>query len=75
MDALKQVVAETFHIAAESVPDDASNQSLPQWDSLGHMNLIMAIEKRFGVQFTLEEIIELRDLPAIRQTLAKKKAG
>jgi len=73
MVEIKQIIATTLQIPLESVRDDSSNQSIPEWDSLGHMNLIMALEKHFGVAFTLDEIIELTDLATIQRVISEKK--
>ena len=73
MDELKQVIAETLQVPVETVADDSSPATLPQWDSLAHLNLVMALEQKFGVSFTLDEIIQLQDVPTIRQFLQNKK--
>lgn len=73
MNELKKVVATTFQIPVASIADDSSNQTIPQWDSLGHMNLVMALEQHFVVSFTLDEIIEMFDLPTIHRILQEKK--
>lgn len=75
MDELKQLIAETLQISVESIADDSSPATLPQWDSLGHLNLVMALEQKFGVSFTLDEIIQMQDLPTIRQFLQDKKGA
>ncbi|MCX6162783.1 MAG: acyl carrier protein [Ignavibacteriae bacterium] len=31
-------------------------EDIPEWDSLGHLNLILEIEDRFDVSFTIDEI-------------------
>jgi len=74
VDELKQLIATTLQVPVANIGDDASVDSIPQWDSLAHLNLVMAVEKQYGVKFTLDEIVELRDLPAIRRLVQKKKA-
>lgn len=73
MNEIKQVIADTLRVPVETVTDQSSPATLPQWDSLAHLNLVLALEERFGVKFTLEEIIELQDVPAIHRILAAKK--
>jgi acyl carrier protein len=75
VDELKQVIADALQVAAETVADDSSPATLPQWDSLAHLNLVMALETQFCVKFTLDEIIELRDVATIRQLIQKKKTA
>lgn len=47
-------------VTAESTIDDVEN-----WDSLGHLRVCMALEQRFGVKIPMEEIADLRSVPAI----------
>ena len=46
--------------------------SFPEWDSLGHYNLLLLIEESYGVRFTIEEISEMKTLEEIIEVLAKK---
>jgi acyl carrier protein len=44
--------------------------SFPQWDSLAHFNLLMAVEEAFDTRFSLEEVSELKNLAEIESALA-----
>ena len=46
--------------------------SLPEWDSLGHYNLLLFIEESYGVRFTIEEMSEMKSLNEIAEVLALK---
>ena len=46
--------------------------SFPEWDSLGHFNLLLLIEESFGVRFTMEEMTEMKALKEIAEVLAIK---
>jgi acyl carrier protein len=43
--------------------------STPGWDSMGHMSVVMEIEKEFDVRFPPYRLPELVDVPSIAQTL------
>jgi acyl carrier protein len=43
------------------------------WDSLGHLKLIMALEKEFNVRFDTEEIPTLTSFELIDQAIQKVK--
>ena len=34
-------------------------QSIPEWDSVGHMTLVAAIEDAFGIMMETDDIIDL----------------
>lgn len=46
--------------------------SVPEWDSLGHFNLLLMVEQHYGVRFEPHELAELKSLADIQQTLLSK---
>lgn len=58
-----------------SVSDDDSPDTIEAWDSASHVNLIMALEAEFEVQFEAEEIAELTTVGAIRERLGEGPSG
>jgi acyl carrier protein len=46
--------------------------SFPEWDSLGHFNLLLLIEESYGVRFTMEEMSEMKTIIEIVEVLATK---
>ena len=53
---IKQVMSAVFDIPVESISDDASSDNIENWDSLRHLNLILALEEEFGVSIPDEEV-------------------
>jgi acyl carrier protein len=72
LSEVKDLIASTFSIPLESVADNSSGQTIEQWDSVGHINLVMAVEQKFGVSFTMDEIMHLRDVGAICRAVTEK---
>ena len=56
---LKQVLATTFNLPLENVPDDAEMGSIEAWTSLGHLELMMALEMEFRVQIPSDAMLDL----------------
>lgn len=69
-DRLRQVFADVFGLDATEVSRDDSVHTVPGWDSVAHLNLILAVEGEFAVQFAAEEIPELVSFEAIHSRLA-----
>lgn len=44
-----------------AVTDDLSAKDVDDWDSLQHINLIVALEKRFNIRFATAEISRLKE--------------
>ena len=68
-DELKELIAQALNIPVTDIPDDASTESLPGWDSLGHLNIILTIESATGHRFLTSEIPELTSLDKLEQAL------
>jgi acyl carrier protein len=62
---VQMLLAEVFEVPFEQVTPELGFGDLPQWDSLGHMDLMVRLEERFGVEISTESIAELVSVPAI----------
>jgi acyl carrier protein len=62
---VQTLLAEVFEVPFEQVTPELAFGDLPQWDSLGHMDLMVRLEERFGVEISTESIAELVSVPAI----------
>jgi acyl carrier protein len=58
-EKLKNVMANVFSIEVSEIEALSSPDTIVQWDSIGHLNLITAIEEEFNVFFDEEEIIQM----------------
>lgn len=68
---VKFVLADVFQLAPEELPDDIIFGDIPQWDSMGHMDVMMSLEDNFGVEVSAETIGNLTSLQAICAYLEK----
>ena len=71
-DKVRQTISDVFGVSLGEVTADSSPQSIEAWDSMGHLNLILALEQSFSVQFSPEEIAGMTSVSLITQTLARK---
>jgi acyl carrier protein len=71
-ERIKNVMSVIFDVSSADILDNANSTSMDSWDSLNHMNLIVALEEEFNVIFSDEEIVELVSLEAIEKNLASK---
>lgn len=62
---VQAVLAEALQVPTDQVPQDLSFGDLPQWDSMGHMEVMMRLEEHFGVEVNADTIAGLTSLPAI----------
>jgi len=67
-----KVFSEAFAVPAESITSQTLPDDVPKWDSLGHMNMVSVLEREFGTQFEIDEIMEMASVQNILDILAKK---
>jgi len=67
LDQVRQLVSDIFALPAERVGEDSSPETIAAWDSMQHLNLVLALEEKFNVQFTPEEMEQMR---SVRQIVA-----
>ncbi len=54
-NALIQVMATLLTVDVSAIGEDASMDTIPTWDSLRHMNLVLALEEEFKVSIPDED--------------------
>ena len=69
---LQQIFREAFENDRLTLSDSLSPETMPQWDSLGHVKLITGCEEEFGVKFTIEETVESNSVGKLKSVLASK---
>ena len=52
----RKAIADALKCSLDAVSSDASMDTLPQWDSIGHVNIILEIETGLGRKLSPEEI-------------------
>ena len=73
-EQIGQILASVFKVSAERITPETSIQTLEAWDSLNHLNLVLAIEGHFKTRFRPDEVRELSSVRAISDALKRKKA-
>ena len=70
-DRILSTVARVMEAPKESLRDDSSPENVANWESLRHMNLMMALEQEFDVRFTDEQIMDMVNVGKIVDTVAE----
>ena len=66
---LKEVLSRIFNVNPDQISDDASPDTIENWDSLRHMTLVLALEEEFGVEFTDDQVVEILSYKLIKIVL------
>jgi acyl carrier protein len=67
---LRKLVSQLFHVDPETLRDDTRRGELDGWDSLGHLDLVAAIEEEFGLTLDPDAALEIESFGDARRTLA-----
>lgn len=71
-DTLQATLAATLKVPAAKITPTTRDEDIPAWDSLGQVNLIMALEQTFDLYIEVEEFGNLNSVPAILGFLGKQ---
>ncbi|HVU88704.1 MAG TPA: acyl carrier protein [Pirellulales bacterium] len=67
---IKTVIAEVLGISPDAIADDASTETVAEWDSLKHLELMMAIEAAFNTRINTAAMLELHSIDAIESYIS-----
>tara|TARA_Y100000590_G_C15395058_1_gene891588 strand:+ start:318 stop:557 length:240 start_codon:yes stop_codon:yes gene_type:complete len=71
LEKYKKIFTETFNID-NSVLEDLEYNKITEWDSIGHMTLVAAIEEHFKITMETDDVIDLSSFKKGKQILAEK---
>ncbi|MDQ6705658.1 MAG: acyl carrier protein [Acidobacteriota bacterium] len=69
---VRRVFQEIFDDDALEVNDETSAKTVPEWDSLAHVRLIIALEEEFDIKFTTQEVVKMACLGDLKKALISK---
>ncbi len=76
-DELKQVMATILNVDISDIDNDSSMDNMPNWDSLHHMNLVLALEEEFKLTIPDDDagnITSYKLIKLVLEDLLKQKA-
>jgi acyl carrier protein len=71
----RAALAKALKVAPETISDTASQMDLSQWDSVRHMNVVLALENDFDIEFDDAELPTLTSLPLLVAAIEKHAAA
>jgi acyl carrier protein len=71
---LKKVILKELDLDDFNLQDETLAPEVPGWDSLNHVNIILAVEKSFNVKFKSYEVLRLKNVGDL-QKLVDAKLG
>jgi acyl carrier protein len=69
---VRSVIAEVLDLDEDELPEDASQETMPRWSSLTHLVLVLSLEERFEVAFSMEEMLTMTSAERILDILGRR---
>lgn len=69
------IISRVMNVALDTVNEDSSPDTIEAWDSLSHMNLVLALEEEFNAHFDEQQIIEMMSVGLIIETIREIQGG
>lgn len=68
---IEDIIAKILDIAPEKINDTSGPLNTENWDSFNALLIAAEIEKKFGVNFSVEEIVSIKNVGDIKSLLKK----
>ena len=72
---LQGLMREVFNLPDLVITREMTASDLPEWDSLAHLNLIIAVEKEFSIHFNLDELESMQNVGMLVDVVAGRTAA
>jgi|TARA_X000001036_G_C20399752_1_gene692262 acyl carrier protein len=66
---LYSIIAKVMKIPIDSITDQSTPQSIPNWTSFVGYVLLNELETQFNVKFTIDEVIDVKNISDIKRHL------
>ncbi len=71
---LTPIFRDVFNDDALVVSEGMTATDVPTWDSLSNINMIIAVEKAFGVKFSIKDVRNLKNVGELLDLIKRKAA-
>jgi acyl carrier protein len=71
-EQVRAIASDVFGVPVDRLSAGSSPESVENWDSMQHLNLVLAIEEKFGIQLDPDEIEQMKNIGAVAALVDKK---
>jgi acyl carrier protein len=75
LDQVRGVVSDLFNVPASRITAESSPETIEDWDSTQHLNFVLALEEKFGLQLSPEEMEQMRNVGEAAKVVESKLQG
>ncbi|MGA7568186.1 MAG: acyl carrier protein [Terriglobales bacterium] len=74
-EQVRGIASDIFGVPTGKITDESSPETIENWDSIQHLNLVLAIEEKFGVQLEPEDIEQMKNIGAVVALVEKLRSA
>ena len=74
-EQLQEIISTALDLPANAIGEHSSMEEIEEWDSLGHVHIMVALEQAFDLYMDVEHFAELDSVPAILKYLESENVG
>lgn len=71
-ERLKKIILSQLDLDDFEIDDDTKAYEVPGWDSLNHINIILAVENDYNVRFKNIELLKLQNIGELQNLIDQK---
>jgi acyl carrier protein len=71
-EQVQGIASDLFGVPADQITRESSAESIEAWDSTQHLNFVLALEEKFNIQFSPEEMEQMRTIGSTVKLLESK---
>lgn len=71
-EGLNEVFRDVFDDEDITVDENTTSNDIEDWDSLEHINLIVAVEKKFGMKFSMGEVTTMKNVGEMAEIIKSR---
>lgn len=75
VEKYKKAFVDSLSINKDLILKNLEYNSIPEWDSIGHMSLMSALEETFKINFETDDIIDFSSFEKGKEILKKYKVN
>jgi acyl carrier protein len=74
LQELSSIFSEVLELPGLQLKPESDAASVEGWDSLAHINLVIAVEQHYRIKFALGELQDLKNVGEMAALIQRKKA-
>jgi acyl carrier protein len=62
LDQVRSIASDLFGVPMDRITPTSSPETIEAWDSTQHLNFVLALEEKFGLQLSPEDMEQMRNV-------------